>query len=242
MCLVVSVLNAAAPLRLLDGDLHRAADLVRVHDDPAVRVSGRAADGLDQRSLRTQEPFLVRIEDRHQRNLRNIQPLPEQIDADQHVERAQPQIADDLHTLQRIDLRVQIAYFDIDAFEVVRQALRHLLGQRRDQHPFAFFGRLADLADQMVDLSLGRYDGDRRVQEPGRPDNLLRVHPAGYFLFVSGRGRTDKDRLIDQLTELIELQRPVVERRRQAEPVFHQRGFARTVAGVHRPELRQHGV
>ena len=74
----------------------------------------------------------------------------------------------------------------------------------------------------MVDLSLGRHDSDRRVQKSGRSDDLLGVHTAGHFLFVSGRGRADKDRLIDQLTELVELQRTVVERRRQAEAVFHQ--------------------
>ena len=74
----------------------------------------------------------------------------------------------------------------------------------------------------MVDLSLGRHDSDRWVQKSGRSDDLLGVHTAGHFLFVSGRGRADKDRLIDQLTELIELQWTVVERRRQAEAVFHQ--------------------
>ena len=46
--------------------------------------------------------------------------------------------------------------------------------------------------------------------------------PPDTFLFVSGRGRADKDRLINQLTELVELQWTVVERRRQAEAVFHQ--------------------
>ena len=74
----------------------------------------------------------------------------------------------------------------------------------------------------MGDLSLGRHNSDRRVQKSGRSDDLLGVHTAGHFLFVSGRGRADKDRLIDQLTELVELQRAVIQCRRQAETVLHQ--------------------
>src|SRR5690606_2168569 len=40
------------------------------------------------------------------------------------------------------------------------------------------------------------------------------------------------------LLPFIEAQRPVVERRRQTEAVFDQRLLARTVAAVHRTELR----
>jgi hypothetical protein len=42
--------------------------------------------------------------------------------------------------------------------------------------------------------------------------------------------------------ELLELQRPVVQRRRQAEAVFHQRGLARPVAVVHAAELADQHV
>ena len=66
MRLVVGILNPAAALRLLDGNVHRTADLVRVHDDPAVRVSGRASDGLNQRSFGSKKALFVSVQDRHQ--------------------------------------------------------------------------------------------------------------------------------------------------------------------------------
>jgi hypothetical protein len=69
-----------------DGALHRVGDPVGVENRGAVQVARGAADGLDQRTLGAQEAFLVGIEDRHQRHLRNVQAFAQQVDADQHVE------------------------------------------------------------------------------------------------------------------------------------------------------------
>ena len=57
--------------------------------------------------LAAQEPLLVGVEDRHQRHLRQVEPLAEQVDADQHVERPLAQLAQDLHPLDRVELGVQ---------------------------------------------------------------------------------------------------------------------------------------
>ena len=75
-----------------------------------LQVARRAADGLDQRALRAQEAFLVRIEDRDQRHLGHVEAFAQQVDADQHVELAEAQVADDLHALDRVDVRVQVAH------------------------------------------------------------------------------------------------------------------------------------
>src|SRR3546814_17112634 len=45
-----------------------------------------AANGLNQRALGTQEAFLVGVEDRDQRDLRNVEALAQQVDADRYVE------------------------------------------------------------------------------------------------------------------------------------------------------------
>ena len=74
-----------------------------------VHVPRRAADGLDQRAGRTQEAFLVRIQNRDQRHLRQVQTFAQQVDADQHVELAAPQVAQDLDAVERRYLRVQVA-------------------------------------------------------------------------------------------------------------------------------------
>ena len=72
----------------------------------------RAAHGLDQRTFGTQKTLLVGIENRHQRHFGNIQTFAQQVDADQHVEFAETQIADDLDALDRIDVGMQIAHLD----------------------------------------------------------------------------------------------------------------------------------
>src|SRR5260221_720962 len=66
---VKSDLLGAAPVRLVDRLAHRRRDLVGVHVHLTVDVTGRPADGLDQRRARAQESFLVRVEDRDQRDL-----------------------------------------------------------------------------------------------------------------------------------------------------------------------------
>jgi hypothetical protein len=62
------------------------------------------------RELGAQEALLVGIEDRNQRDLGHVQSFAQQVDADQHVELAQAQVADDLDALDRLDVRVQVAH------------------------------------------------------------------------------------------------------------------------------------
>ena len=77
---------------------------VGIEHHAAFDVARGAADGLDQRGGRSQEAFLVGIEDRDQRAFGNVEPLAQQVDADQHVEHALAQVADDLDALQRVDV------------------------------------------------------------------------------------------------------------------------------------------
>ena len=70
---VIRILNRAAALRLVDGRAHGGRDLIGVHDNASPGVSRGAADRLDQARLTAQEALLVRIEDRHQRDLGQIQ-------------------------------------------------------------------------------------------------------------------------------------------------------------------------
>src|SRR6185312_12996845 len=79
---VVLALLGAAPLGLVDRRAHRVGDPVAVEDCHAVDVPRGAADRLDQRSLGAQEALLVGVEHRHQRDLRDIEPLAQQVDAD----------------------------------------------------------------------------------------------------------------------------------------------------------------
>ncbi len=85
---VVRHLFDAAALGLIHRALHRVGDPVGIQNRRAVQVARGAAYGLDQRAFGTQEALLVRVENRHQRHFRNIEPFAQQIDADQHIELA----------------------------------------------------------------------------------------------------------------------------------------------------------
>ena len=158
--------------------LHRVGDRVGVHDDPSVHVARGAARGLDERAARPQEAFLVGVEHRDQRDLGQVETFAQQVDADQHVELAAPEIAQDLDPLERVDVGVQVADPHAELVVVLGQVLGHPLGERRHQHALLARDAAADLAEQVVDLALHRAHLDRRIHQPGRPDHLLDDHAA----------------------------------------------------------------
>ena len=112
-------LARAAPLGLVDRRPHGVGHHVGVHDDAPVDVARRAARGLDQRARRSQKAFLVGVENRDQRHLGQVQPLAQQVDADEHVEDAAPQVAQDLDALERVDVGVQVAHLDAELLVVL---------------------------------------------------------------------------------------------------------------------------
>ena len=106
---IVGALFLAPAIGLGHGALHRAGDGIGIEDDAAVDVARGAADGLHQARFAAQEALLVGIEDGDKRDLRQIEALAQQVDADEHVVLAEAQVADDLDPLERVDLRVQVA-------------------------------------------------------------------------------------------------------------------------------------
>ena len=117
-----------------------------------------AAGGLDQTGFAAQKTFLVRVENRHERNFRQIQTFAQQIDADEHVEFAFAQRAQNFHALNGVNFAVQILDVDADAAQVIRQFLRRAFGERRDEHAFLLVGAFAAFLDQIVNLALERFD------------------------------------------------------------------------------------
>ena len=82
-------LLCTAAICFIQRALHRIGHTVGIHDHPPVDVSCRPPDRLDQRRVRTQEAFLIRIQDSHQRDLRQIQSFPEQVNSHHHIEHTQ---------------------------------------------------------------------------------------------------------------------------------------------------------
>ena len=122
--LVVGELDRPAPVGLAHRRAHRVGLPVRVHQHPPVDVAGGAADRLHEAGLAAQEALLVGVEDRHQRDLGQVQPLAQQVDPDQDVVLAEAQVADDLDPFQGVDLRVQVADLDPVLEQVVRSGPR----------------------------------------------------------------------------------------------------------------------
>src|SRR5690242_6397652 len=60
--------------------------------------------------------------------------------------------------------------------------------------------------------------------------------------FELGRRGTDVYGLIRQLHELVKIERPIVERARQTEPVIYEHSFTGTIAFVHSADLRDGSV
>ena len=163
----------------VDAALHGAGDLVRVHDDPARQVAGGAAAGLDQGAGGAEEPLLVRIQDRHQGHLGDVEPLPEEVDADQDVEFPHPQVTDDLHPLDGIDIGMEVCHPHPQFPVVVGKFLGHPFGEGGDQHPLPLGHRLPDLVEQIVNLAGSGAHLDFRIHQPGGSDHLLHHHPFG---------------------------------------------------------------
>ena len=76
-----------------------------------------------------------------QRHLGQVETLPQQVDADQHVELAEAQRAQDLDALDRVDVGVQVAHPQALFEQVLGEVLGHLLGERGDEHAVALARR-----------------------------------------------------------------------------------------------------
>ena len=62
-------------------------------------VSRGTSHGLYESATVAQKSLLVCVEYRHERHLGNVEPLPQEVDAHEHVDLAQAQLADDGHAV-----------------------------------------------------------------------------------------------------------------------------------------------
>ena len=69
---VVRNLSLAAALGFAHGACHGVGDAVGIQDGFAAQIASSSADGLDERSFRTQKAFLVGIQNSDQRHLGNV--------------------------------------------------------------------------------------------------------------------------------------------------------------------------
>ena len=234
-------LNYPAAVGLVDGNAHRIGDSVGVHHHLALNVPGGPADGLDERRARPQVALFVGIKDCHQRHLGEVEALSQQVDPDHNVVNAETEVPKDLDTLQRQDLRVQVVHPHTQFPQVVRKFLGHPFGQRGHEHPLVLRRRRLDALQQVVDLPFAGSQNNFRVDESGRPDDLLGASFLVLCLIPAGSGRNVHD-LVNAFFKFFERQWPVVDGGRQPEAEIYKCGLTRNVTLVHCTDLREGDV
>src|SRR5690606_4085940 len=98
-----------------------------------------------------------------------------------------------------------------------------------------------DLTDEVVDLALRLPDGDLRIEEASRANDLL-DDARGMLVFVWAGRRRDEDRLVDHADELGEGEGAIFARRGEPEPVLDEHVLSRPIAAEHAAYLRQSHV
>ena len=222
MFLVILHLHLAPPLRLIDRKAHGIRDRIRIHDHVPLCITRRTSDRLNQRSLRTQKSFLIRIQYCYQRDLWNIQSLSQKIDTHKHIKNIQTHIPNNLRPFQSINIRMQIPHADTHLAHIICKILRHPLCKRRDQNLILLTDLLVHFTDQVVDLSLHRAHLYLGIQKPGRPNHLLCSQQLS-LLLIRTWGCRDKHHLIYLAFKLFKVQGAVVFCRRKTEAIFYQR-------------------
>src|SRR5690606_11922028 len=162
--------------------------------------------------------------------------LAQEVDPDEYVEPAEPEVPQDLDALECIDVRMQIPHANPDTLEEIGEVLRHPLREGGDEDALPALRAPPDLGEQVVDLSLHRPDFHDRVEQPRRADDLLDDHSAALLQLVVARRRRNENDLRDHLLPLVEAQRAVVELRGEAEAVLDEDQLAGPIAVVHRPD------
>src|SRR5680860_325677 len=150
----------------------------------------------------------------------------------QDIHFSQSELPDNVHALQSIYLRMQVSNPKPNLQEVVRQVLRHLLGERGDQCPFPLLRAHTYLIHEVINLVASGTDFHCRIQESRGPDQLLHLLRGNGNLPVS-RSSGGKDALGYRLYELLETQGSIVQRRGKPAAVVHQVLFPATIALVH---------
>ena len=202
MLLIILLLNGTAPVRLVDGRPHGIRDLIRIHHDVTLGISRGTSNGLNQRGPAPKEALLVRIQNRYQRNLRNVQALPQKVDPDQYVEHVQSHVPNDLRTLQRVNIGMQVLHANADLLQIVRKILRHALCQCRHENLVVLCHFPIDLAHQIINLPLHGTHNDLGVQQSRRSDDLFGSKKL-MLLFILRRSRGYKQHLINVILKFL---------------------------------------
>ena len=132
---------------------------------------------------------------------------------------------------------MQVANADAGLLQVRCELFRHSLGQRGDDHAFATCDPLLDPPHQIVNLSNSWHNGDLRINHTCWADELFH-HALLLGHLVASRSGRDVDRLAHAPLKLLERERAIVERAREAEAKVHEDLLPRAIVLIHANHLR----
>ena len=106
-------------------------------------------------------------------DLGHVEPLAQQVDADQHVELAEAQVADDLDALDGLDVGVQVAHADLCSSRYsVRSSAMRLVSVVISTRSRAAAQRMISASTSSTWVRAGR-TSTSRIEQAGRPHDLL---------------------------------------------------------------------
>ena len=110
-------------------------------------------------------------------------------------------------------------HFNAQLLHVVCQVFGHLLGQCRDEHTLSPGDTLANLCEQVVDLSSRGAHTDLRINQASGANHLFHDGFA-MFVFIWARCGRNKECLVNLLLKLCKGQWPVIKCRGKAKAVI----------------------
>ena len=192
---------------------------------------------MDERGFRAQEPFLIGVQNRHQPAFGNVEPFAQQVDANEDIINAEPQVADQLDPLKRLNVAVHVADTKPGLMHEFSQILSHPLGQRGDERAVSFACDLAAFVDAILHLIFGRANFDGRVNQAGGADDLFGEYALHPLHFPITRRCADIGRLRAHRIPFVETKRAVVDAAWQAKAIFGEREFAAVITPRHAVDL-----
>ena len=121
------------------------------------------------------------------------------------------------------------------------QIFSHLLGESCDQNTLVTLGALLDLLEQVINLTLSRFNNNFGIHKASRTNDLFDYTIRTLQFILPGSCRKI-DGLTNTLRKLIPFQRTIIHRGRKAETIIHQSALSGHVTLEHRPNLRNRHV
>ena len=209
MCGVPALLDPTAAIRFGDRHAHRLCHLVGVENHLTADVSCGTSDRLNQCPSTAQEAFFICIEDRDECDLREVNPLSQEVDPNDHVKDTEAQVAQDFNPLERIDLTVEVAHPHARLLQIRGKLFCHALCEGCDDHALLTCDSFLNASHEVIDLSCSWHDSNLWINDAGGADELLHDLIRMREL-VAPRGGRHIDRLAHARLKLFEGERAII--------------------------------